>query len=680
MHLLDWGLVAFALIIVFGVGALTQRYMRSVADFMAGGRVAGRYLLAVASGEMSAGAVVFAATFEVIAKAGFTWTWWQWINVPVGLMIAITGFVIYRYRETRSMTLAQFFEIRYSKRFRVFTGCLGFFAGIVNFGIIPAVGAQFITAFVGLPPMVTILGSNIPTYMLVMSVLLSITLMLTLAGGQITVMVTDCLEGIVSQILYLVIIVALLFMFDWSEISTVLADRPAGQSWLNPFDSLAVEDFNLWYVLMAACLNIYGTMAWQNQNAYNSAGLTPHENRMGNILGRWRAYGKSALTFLLATCALTYLLHPDFAQQAAQVMHDLSLIPDEHTREQMRIPMAVSHMLPVGVKGAFCAVLIMGIFGGDSTHLHSWGSLFIQDVLVPLRKRPFGAKQHIRALRLSITGVAVFAFLFGAFFPQTEYIIMWWVVTQGIYIGGAGAVIIGGLYWKKGTTQAAWAALLTGSVLSVGGITARIVWQDVFPLNGMQVSFSASLTAIIVYVVVSLLTCKEDFNLERMLHRGKYARITDEVGEKRDPQIPFVKRGIFARIMNFNSNFTKSDKLITIGLFVWSMLWFGIFCIGGLWNFIAPWPIEVWKTFWHVAAIGVPVFMALVTAVWFTWGGTRDILALFRRLKLEVVNELDDGTVVGHQNLDEVALAHDGEVTEDVASDPTHEQDKSGKS
>jgi SSS family solute:Na+ symporter len=201
MHLLDWGLVAFALIIVFGVGALTQRYMRSVADFMAGGRVAGRYLLAVASGEMSAGAVVFAATFEVIAKAGFTWTWWQWINVPVGLMIAITGFVIYRYRETRSMTLAQFFEIRYSKRFRVFTGCLGFFAGIVNFGIIPAVGAQFITAFVGLPPMVTILGSNIPTYMLVMSVLLSITLMLTLAGGQITVMVTDCLEGIVSQIL-----------------------------------------------------------------------------------------------------------------------------------------------------------------------------------------------------------------------------------------------------------------------------------------------------------------------------------------------------------------------------------------------------------------------------------------------------------------------------------------------
>ena len=97
---------------------------------------------------------------------------------------------------------------------------------------------------------------------------------------------------------------------------------------------------------------------------------------------------------------------------------DLSLIPSEQAQEQMRIPMAVSHLLPIGVKGAFCAVLIMGIFGGDSTHLHSWGSLFVQDVLVPLRKRPFGTKQHIKVLRRSITGVAIFVFLFGAFFPQ----------------------------------------------------------------------------------------------------------------------------------------------------------------------------------------------------------------------------------------------------------------------
>jgi SSS family solute:Na+ symporter len=655
--------------------------MRSVADFMSGGRVAGRYLLAVSKGEMSAGAVVFAAVFEVIYRAGFTWTWWQWINVPVGLLIATTGFVVYRYRETRAMTLAQFFEIRYSKRFRIFTGFLGFFAGLVNFGIIPVIGARFITTFIGLPPVVHIGGLDIGTHLLVMAVLLSVTLFLTIAGGQITVMVTDCLEGMLSQILYLVIIVCLLYIFSWGEISTVLADRPAGESLLNPFDSMALEDFNLWYVLMAAWVSVYGTMAWQNQSAYNSAGLTPHESRMGNILGRWREYGKQALVYLLAMCAMTYLLHPDFAEQAKMVMHDLSLIPDLRGQEQMRIPMAVSHMLPIGVKGAFCAVLIMGIFGGDSTHLHSWGSLFVQDVLVPLRKRPFGPKQHIKVLRRSITGVAIFVFFFGAFFPQTEFIVMWWSVTMAIYVGGAGAVIIGGLYWKKGTTAAAWTALITGSGLSVGGIITRMVFIKVlerdFPLNGMQISFFSSIIAMVLYVVVSLLTCKENFNMDRMLHRGDYDKLNKAVGEHR-PTPPNRRRSWFARAVGIDENFSIGDKWIAGGLLGWGLLWFAVFLIGTGWNLLPkiqmfadmglkPWPLEVWKTFWHVVGIGIPVFMSLVTAVWFIWGGTRDIFRLFSLLKAQPANELDDGTVVGHQNLDDAVVTHehDGAVQTD---------------
>ena len=48
--------------------------------------------------------------------------------------------------------------------------------------------------------------------------------------------------------------------------------------------------------------------------------------------------------------------------------------------------------------------------------------------------------------------------------------------------------------------------------------------------------------------------------------------------------------------------------------------------------------------------------MTSVTAVWFTWGGVRDIRDLFKRLKSQKINDLDDGTVVGHQNLDEIAL------------------------
>jgi len=42
---------------------------------------------------------------------------------------------------------------------------------------------------------------------------------------------------------------------------------------------------------------------------------------------------------------------------------------------------------------------------------------------------------HLCILRLSIIGVALFAFIFGAFFHQMEYIMMWWAVSGSVFTG-----------------------------------------------------------------------------------------------------------------------------------------------------------------------------------------------------------------------------------------------------
>ena len=651
MHFLDWALLLLPVVLVVGIGIYTQRYLKSVADFMSGGRLAGPYLLAVARGEMQAGAVVFVALFEVISRAGFTLVWWGWIGVPITIVVAISGFIIYRYRETRAMTLAQFFELRYSKRFRIFAGALGFLAGIMNFGIIPAVGSRCMIYFLGLPTTFTVGAFTIPTYVPLMAFFLSVAVFLTLSGGLITMMVTDCIEGILSQIFYLIIIVALLMIFSWSQINDVLVNRPAGQSMVNPFDSGSIKDFNLWYVLMTAFVGVYGTMAWQNASAYNSAAISPHASVMGGILGRWREFGKVAVVTLLGICAITFLQHPDFTQQSAVVHQEMQSIADPQIQKQMEVPIAISHFLPVGIKGLLCAILIMGIFGGDSTHLHSWGGIFVQDVLVPLRRKPFTPKEHIKALRLAIVGVALFAFVFGMLFQQTEYITMWWQATTAIYVGGAGAAIIGGLYWKKGTTAGAWTALLTGSLLCLGGILARQVWREDFPLNGTQISFSATLLSLFLYVVVSLLTCREDHNMERLLHRGKYADAVDS-GEAKTVVVA-AKKFSWSGLIGIDENFSRSDRWIAGGLFGWSLFWFGVMLVGTAWNLLAPWPNAVWSSYWHIAGVGVPILMCAVTGIWFTWGGLLDIRQLFRSLHSQKINHLDDGTVVGHQNLDE---------------------------
>ena len=503
----------------------------------------------------------------------------------------------------------------YNKSFRLLTGVLGFLAGIFNFGIIPAIGARCLVYFLGLPPTLTVFSHVIPTYIPLMALFLSTALFIALSGGVITVLLVNCVEGIMSQLFYLIIIASLLVTFSWRQISTVLEAAPPGQSLLNPLDSSGVKDFNFSYVLMGLFINAYKSMAWQNSGRYTILPpFSAHESRMVGILGRWREMGKLDVVKLLGICALTYLHHPDFpAAGAAQVHASVNQISDPQVREQMEAPIALAYLLPMGVKGLFCAVLLMGVFGGDATHLHSWGSIFVQDVIVPRLKKPFGARQHLWVLRCSIAGVALFAFGFGVLFTQTDYILMWWAVTEAIFTGGAGAAIIGGLYWKKATAAGAWAAMLTGSGLSVGGILAHQAIGDRFPLNGLQISFFSMLIAIAVYVGVSLLTRKEDFNMDRMLHRGAYA-------PPGHASVAPRRQAWAGRLIGFDENFTLADKWTGGGLVGWGMLWFFVVIIGTVWNFMAPWSLSTWSAFWHVTGVGIPVLIAFVTA-WVHLGG-----------------------------------------------------------
>ncbi len=56
--------------------------------------------------------------------------------------------------------------------------------------------------------------------------LLSVSLILTLSGGLITLMVTDCLEGIFSQLIYIVLIIGVLWVIPWHDMAATISDRP----------------------------------------------------------------------------------------------------------------------------------------------------------------------------------------------------------------------------------------------------------------------------------------------------------------------------------------------------------------------------------------------------------------------------------------------------------------------
>src|SRR5580700_9016810 len=112
MSWIDWAIMGVPMMVVCFIAYKTHKYMKGVSDFLSAGRVAGRYLVCTATGMAGMGVGSVLGAFEHRTVAGFSALWWQMLGFPVGVIMSLTGFVIYRYRETRALTLAQFFEMR----------------------------------------------------------------------------------------------------------------------------------------------------------------------------------------------------------------------------------------------------------------------------------------------------------------------------------------------------------------------------------------------------------------------------------------------------------------------------------------------------------------------------------------------------------------------------------------
>src|SRR4029453_108368 len=119
---------------------------------------------------------------------------------------------------------------------RIFAGILSAVAGVLNLGIFPAVDGRFFVYFCGLPERVHVLGYSVETFALLMAVFLGLALRLVLQGGQLTILVIDSAEAVISYILYIVIAVFLIWYFSRDQVKTVLNSNPPGVSFTNPWD------------------------------------------------------------------------------------------------------------------------------------------------------------------------------------------------------------------------------------------------------------------------------------------------------------------------------------------------------------------------------------------------------------------------------------------------------------
>jgi SSS family solute:Na+ symporter len=335
-------------------------------------------------------------------------------------------------------------------------------------------------------------------------------------------------------------------------------------------------------------------------------------------------------------------------------------------RTQLLLPTALGVLLPAGVKGALCAVLLMGVVSGMASQLHGFSGGIIQDVILPFSKRRLEPAAHIRLLRIAAMSVALFGVVFSLFFRVPDFLVMVMQLFSAIYLAGVGAVVWGGLYWRRATTQGAWAAMVAGSTLAVIGTLLQQFWPALapwvagcgwcdpqlaswlrahaarFPVNGQIISACIMGVCAVLFVSVSLLTCRAPYDLDRLLHRGAY-RLPEE--HKVDVQRGFTLK----RLAGVNENFTRGDRLIAYFTFWWGLTP-NIINLGVVfWNiFVSRWSPGMWWSWHRFWAVDLALVGGVITTVWFTWGVGRDMLRLFHDLRLAHQDVNDDGQV--HDN------------------------------
>ena len=152
------------------------------------------------------------------------------------------------------------------------------------------------------------------------------------------------------------------------------------------------------------------------------------------------------------------------------------------------------------------------------------------------------------------------------------------------------------------------------------------------------------MAAIIMYVLVSLATCRKPFNMDKMLHRGIYS----ENGIEKAPEKMTWKKFLLI-FTGVTPEYKKGDKILAWSVFIWS---FGVyfvllFIVPIIWNIFYEWPLKWWSVYFWFRNIFLAAIVGLVSTVWFTWGGTIDLIKLFKRLKeREAIDENNNGLYV----------------------------------
>jgi hypothetical protein len=286
----------------------------------------------------------------------------------------------------------------------------------------------------------------------------------------------------------------------------------------------------------------------------------------------------------------------------------------------------------------------------------------------------------IRAVAVS---VGIIFYIGSTMMSQLDYINLFVSTMTAMWVG-AGSMIMLGLYTRFGTTKGACSSLLASCAMALCYIGLKQYWTNIyvfladhnmlegvrvvveaisrpfepfvvwrvnefkFFMNAYEFNLIATISSLIIYLVVSKLTCKEPFNLDRMLHRGKYN--LDHLNQAKSV---WNLKTVFGKLIGITPEYSFWDRVVAYSIFGYSIVYqfIGTFIVIIIWNLFQKWPVSWWSGYFLITSLVVPGIITVIVTFWFGIGSVRDMIQLFRDLKTRKINFLDNGQVEGNMSL-----------------------------
>lgn len=440
LSILDIVIVVLFLAVILGTGVYvaTRKKMTSGNYFLAGRSLSWPLI----------GTSLFAANISTIhlvglAASGYTdglvWGNFEW-GAPFILIILGLVFAPF-YFKNKISTLPEFLERRYSGASRTFLAVMGLFTALmVHIGLSLYAGAVVLEQFFGI---------NIFLSLLVISVIVVI---YTVLGGLKSVVMLDAIQSSI-----LVVGAAIMTVFALLELpkhgihkyaDLVHAVRP-GQ--LDMLQSGAQASGGLtWYAVLLG-YPILGIWYWCGDQTIVQRVLGAKSKRDAMTGPVFAGFLKILPVFIMVfPGVLGYVLFKD--------------IIGENSNDTL--PVLINQLLPAGLRGLVAAALLAAVMSTVSSALNSSGTLVAIDIFKRIKPNLSGRSQLLIG-RVSTLFVMVLAMLWSTQGGKFTSIFEAINTVLSMVSPPIATVFILGVFWNRGTRQAAFSTLVLGFVLGV---------------------------------------------------------------------------------------------------------------------------------------------------------------------------------------------------------------------